>query len=361
MTDPARILVYRIGAIGDTVIALPAIWDLRRRFPGAELGLLYNTDQVGNTTDARALLQPTGLFRDFIPYRTTCGNGLSRLWRSLGRSLRIMLAVRAGGYQALAYLAPTKRTRWQRRRDRWFFAACGIRIFWGIEAPTITDHDPSATAELLHEATALRRQLGFLSGPPCIDMRITAEERQAARRLLDGIPVGRRLVAIAPGSAMPAKQWPIERFSAVCTALATRHPIQVLVIGGPADRPLGEQLSAALPGACSNLCGRAPPRLTVALLSLADVFIGNDSGNIHLASCSGVPCVGIYSARNYRGRWYPLSSRATTFRLSVPCENCGLSICPIADHPCISGISTPSVTDAALAWLELTNTLSGPL
>lgn len=341
--DPDRILVYRIGQLGDTIVALPALWDLRRRFPTARLDLLYNVDGVGNTVDARSLLEPTGIFAGYLPYRIATGPTPLRQMRACANALAVLRAVRHGRYEALAYLAPTARNDRDRQRDARFFRACRLRHMWGTDAPGIPENDPASG---LGEADLLRRQLGFASGPPCLDLRIGTTERQRARDLLAGIPVHRTLLAIAPAAAMPAKLWPVERYLAVCAILAERHDIHLLVLGGPADRALAARFTAALPGRCHDLCGQAPPRVTVALLERCRMLLANDSGNLHLGACAKVPSVGVFAARNHPGRWHPLNPNATILRLDVPCVGCGHRICPLPEHPCLNGISTDMVLAA---------------
>src|ERR1044072_24887 len=121
MTTGRRILVYRIGHLGDTIIALPAMWALRNRFPQAHMALLSNAYKESPVVAAKSGLPATGLFDQWLTYPTGDGRTPAReffqLWRRLRRER----------FDTLVYLAPRQRTPRQVRRDLMFFRAAGSR------------------------------------------------------------------------------------------------------------------------------------------------------------------------------------------------------------------------------------------
>ncbi|NBV25422.1 MAG: hypothetical protein EBS05_26350, partial [Proteobacteria bacterium] len=123
-------LVFRIGQLGDTIVALPALWVLRRQFPQAHLTLLSDRHPRKNYVLAPDLLQRSGVVDAFAPY-VVDDSPSGRLLRPL-RMLGLLWRLRRTGYDTLAYLAPSSRRPAEVARDRKFFGAAGIRHFLGM-------------------------------------------------------------------------------------------------------------------------------------------------------------------------------------------------------------------------------------
>ena len=143
-------------------------------------------------------------------------------------------------------------------------------------------------------------QLGALLGlsPPPPPVAWTSEaDRQRIAKLL---PIGRPIIALAPTANWGPKVWPADRFAEVFHRLAgpdglTRSGAVAVVLGGPgaAEHAMAAPLLAALPGAI-DLVGRLTLPEVVACLERAGVFVGNDSGLMHLAAAAGTPTVGLF-------------------------------------------------------------------
>jgi len=84
----------------------------------------------------------------------------------------------------------------------------------------------------------------------------------------------------------------------------------------------------------------------------ASVYLGHDSGPIHLAAAAGVPCVGIYSARNPAGTWFPYGNRHRVILHDVPCAGCKLSECTVYAKRCITSITVAEVLAAVEDLLQ---------
>ena len=87
---------------------------------------------------------------------------------------------------------------------------------------------------------------------------------------------------------------------------------------------------------------------TTALLERADLFIGSDSGPAHLAASAGTLSVILFSGTNQPRQWRPWSRHSLVLRHRVPCQPCHQKVCPLADHPCMSGLSPDRVYRGAL-------------
>jgi ADP-heptose:LPS heptosyltransferase len=127
------------------------------------------------------------------------------------------------------------------------------------------------------------------------ELAVTSEDLAEAHAAC-GLPRD-RLVAIHPGAGDPRRRWPLDRFVCVAEALRDRGYVPV-VVGGSADTEAGEALVTALRGCATNLAGRLSLRGLVGLLAEARLFVGNDSGPLHIAEAVGTPTVGIYWCGN---------------------------------------------------------------
>ena len=161
----------------------------------------------------------------------------------------------------------------------------------------------SSPDNLQHQAEIyldLARAIGLPTDHPHMRFVPTTEERTAVKRLVQD---GHRLVALFagggsnPGMELTAKRWPLERYRALAKKLVYELDAQVLLIGGPGDEALNNQLLTGLDvpeGTVLNLTGRTSMGELGALLERCALFIGNDSSPMHLAAAVGTPVIAIF-------------------------------------------------------------------
>jgi heptosyltransferase III len=343
-----RILVYRTGQIGDTIIALPAMRAVRNSFPSAHLCLLTGRHQQSNFVLAADVLPQEGLFDDCITYPTDTSGANPKVFPAMLREIRRQ------SFDTLVYLAPRIRTRWQVRRDLLFFRMAGIRNFIGHRGvnPMQSPGDDNPLPEVEHEADHLLERLS-LSGIPVpspdkrsIDLQLTEKEHRQAtdwlRNCLGEQLIRMPLIAVGPGSKSPSKMWPEERFADLGKHLINESGLYPIIFGGPEDRDLGQRL-ISIWGSGANACGELSVRQAAAAMTNCCLYIGNDTGTMHLAAAAGVTCVAIFSAIDWPGRWYPYGIGHTVLRRSVPCEGCQLQICVERELICLQQIAVADV------------------
>jgi heptosyltransferase-2 len=125
----------------------------------------------------------------------------------------------------------------------------------------------------------------------------TADEVRTARKLVASVGQDHRpLIALSPGANLQRRQWPAAKFAALAAVLRQTHGGQIIIVGGSdanaaAQRIVDELGSSS--GGILDLTGRTSLRETVAVLGFCDLFVGNDSGPLHLAAAMQVPCVEI--------------------------------------------------------------------
>jgi ADP-heptose:LPS heptosyltransferase len=186
----------------------------------------------------------------------------------------------------------------------------------------------------------------------CYELSLSFEEKEAAEAWLMekcGADKKRELIAVAPGSKWSSKIWPEERFAEVIQGLIEKRGVFPIIFGGAEDREKGERLIKIWKTG-ANAAGELNVRQAAAAISKCKIFIGNDSGTMHLAATVGVPCVGIFSAIDYPGRWLPFGEKNTIFRRYVECEGCLLEVCP-RNNECLNKISAEEVLQASLKML----------
>lgn len=150
-----------------------------------------------------------------------------------------------------------------------------------------------------------------LKDPAAWDLRLAPSEHATAREALAPLG-GRSFVAVNTGGKVVEKDWGIDNWAALFARLA-ELPFPVVFVGGTEDSERARQLAAMRRAPVLDLCGRLTPRETAAVLGQARLFIGHDSGPLHLAWTAGTPCVSLFGSINQPDKWHPIGEAHTTF------------------------------------------------
>jgi ADP-heptose:LPS heptosyltransferase len=358
---PSRILIFRIGQLGDTIVALPAIWAVKKHFPNAIITLLCDRHPGKKYVLASDLFRGTGIFDEFLSYPVSENGNILKPWRMAS----LLAAIKRRRFDTLVYLAPTSRSPEQILRDRRFFALAGIREFIGMEGFTFLQPKDNDTplAEVRPESDLLLKRLVASDLPVApvdqatMDLVLGDTEAAAVEQWRKTLPPdgGRPWVAVAPGSKMPAKRWPLHRFETVIQQLITRFDIWPVVFGGSEDQQIGDRLIRAWDRGY-NAAGALGLRPAIAALKRCAFFLGNDTGTMHMAASVGIRCVAIFSSRDRPGLWYPQGPGHKIFRTAIECEGCGLSECLEKKNQCLDAINVPEVLEACSRELGVRRT-----
>jgi len=309
MDSTSNVVIFRIGSIGDTVVALPCFHAIARTFSRQRRILLTNTVDTTRQSTVESLLHGTGLVHETL-YFPAGGGNLRDSW-ALARQLRKL------NPQTLVHLAP-RTTALRVYRDLLFFTAAGIRNIVGAPVSTSLREcnvDPE-TGALEHEAERLARivapEIRVDLDRSAWDLRLSEAEEQTAERCLSGLPPWRPLVAVSPGCRVTAKDWGEARWEALIGLLRQRLPgLSLVFVGAPDERALVERLSAQWPGAKLNLCGQLTPRESAAVLGKCNLLLCHDSGPMHLAASQGTRCIALFGHFNRPRQWFPYGSDHT--------------------------------------------------
>lgn len=343
-----RVLIYRLGSLGDTVVALPALHLVARAYPNAERRMLTNIPVNSKAPAAEAILRGTGLVDGYFNYKvgTRSLRELASLWWQLAR-WRPQVVVYLAAFRSEAAVM----------RDSRFFSLCGIRRQVGVPLTRAMQENRWIEEDQALEAEASRlarniAELGDASvdDPKSWDLRLTEAERARAREALattGKMPV----IAVSVGTKVQSKDWGAANWREFLGQVATAAPGHALVLCGVAEEFDASEAAAegwrqAGGKMAVNLCGKLTPRESAAVFAEARLFIGHDSGPMHLAAAVQTPCVAIFAARNRPRVWFPYGRQHKVIYHQVDCWGCGLETCVVERKKCITSITVDEVMDA---------------
>lgn len=184
-------------------------------------------------------------------------------------------------------------------------------------------------------------------------MPVNEKAAEAAEDRLSGLPSPgtRRWVGVGPCSKMPAKTWPAERFAAVVVHLIREFDVWPIVLGGAGDADMGERMVRYW-GRGYNAAGVLSVSGAAEILRQCALYVGNDTGTMHLAAAAGTRCVAVFSARDHPGAWDPLGIGHHVIRHAAACDGCMLETCAERGRDCLHAISVEQVGLACSAVLE---------
>ena len=338
-----RALVFRIGSLGDSLVSFPALSNIRSK-NSARQTLLTNipVDHRGKAVAASSVYELANLFDDYISYPIS---------GSASHFMKLAIKIRASKFDELIYLMPS-RSKLQLLRDYVFFRwVCGIKNIKGLTwAGKRQESLPLDTAIFEHESSRLMRLVGLSNTPQ--DWQTIAPKAK-----VDVVPVkamDNPYLVVSLGTKAWVKDWEDENWTKLLDQLSRAYPKLGLVFVGSADeRGRCDMLAKNWHGPVKNTCGELSVKQSLQVLKAAVLYIGHDSGPIHLAAAADTPIVGIYSSHNKNGKWFPLSNKATVFYKNVPCKDCRLNNdCP-ESKACILSISVSDVIGAAVKTLDI--------
>jgi heptosyltransferase II len=336
-----KILVRVPNWVGDTVMAIPALEAIRRARAGEELCVLARP-AVADLLFGQPCLDRVITY-DF--------RGSHRGW--IGRE-RLIRELRSESFDLAVLLQNAFEAAW---------------IAWRAGIPERIGYSRDARGPLLNRAIhvprkgeipphesfyylELARRAGLIEVLPAaiepVRLHISEGALDTAESTLRS--VGSRenawRVAIAPGASYgAAKCWPAERFAQLADRLASECDADVIFFGTAGEKEIAAHIRSNMNSRAIWLVGETSMRDLPALFASCSLFIGNDSGAMHVAAAAGLPVVGIFGSTDPEGT-SPLTEQFTLIREPVSCSPCFLRRCPV-DHRCMTRISVDSVFTAA--------------
>jgi len=343
--------------IGDVVFTTPVIRALRRRYPSARLTYLVES--------TAAPVVRTNPHLDEVLVLTH-----SRGWQRIADDLTMAWQLRARHFDIAIDLHGGPRSGW---------------LTWATRAPVRVGYDVAGRTWIYtcvaHRPRELRprhsveNQWDLLTGldrafaqpdPEAdrVEMPVADTARAAAdRRLREyGIPGDGRVIVLHVSAGNPFRRWPEEAFAELASGLLGSAPNRwVLITSGPSDHDAASRVLADARGRAGTAAGRLLDAEGLgldelrALMDRAALFVGGDSGPLHIASTSDVPIVGLYGPTlpERSAPWRPRRlATASIDAGTLPCRPCDQRVCAPGDFRCLTGIAASRVREAAERLLE---------
>ncbi len=323
-----KILVRMPNWIGDGVMATPALNNLKRHFPGAELVLLASWPVA-------EMFRIDPSFAAVIVDSSKAHRLRMAGIRAAGRALR-----KEHGPFDLAFCFTNSFSSKMVLRMAGAARRVGVSRNWTDLLLT----DPVRVDRTKHQVDLwnqmLNRYLGtdYETGPT---MLYVPEPH----------PYARPTLGINPGAAYgSAKRWDPHRFAEVAVQLADRFDI--VIFGGPKETQMAGEIESVLRAEgvtnYENVAGRTSIPELLARIAGLRLFVTNDSGPMHIAGAFGVPSVAIFGSTNHRQTCQWKNARSAIVRHELPCAPCMKRICPLGHHECMQRVQAQEVLDAAL-------------
>lgn len=313
--EPRRIVIIKPSALGDIMHSLPVLAALRRRFPAADIGWVVNRTY-------ESLLAEHPDLDEVIPFdrnltRRGVVNGVvggARFFREL-RQKRFDLAIDLQGLlrTGLMTLATgaTRRIGLASAREgaRWFY------------------NDVVDDGSKPHAVDRYWRVIEHLGADPCsksFHVPVNETARTWAGELLAAYP--RPWLAVGVGARWLTKRWPPEHFAAVADQATRAFGGTVVLVGAPDEAELSARTAALLACPKVDLAGKTTLPQLVAILSLCDIMLANDTGPLHLAVALGLPVVAPYTCTKVN-RTGPYRQDAHAIESRIWCQGSYLKKC----------------------------------
>jgi len=338
-----RILIFRYGALGDIVMSTPVIEAVSEMFPEAEIDYVVDRpfkEVLQGNPHLDAIFDYLPIQSFAIPFREKV-KFLSRL-RKFAPDLSIILE--GGPYtQISAYLAGSKYRAGLDSFNHGFLLTHKVPIY---------PYDQLHTIDKYFEMLSI---LGY-RGNAAYQMRLypAPEDFSSIEDFLQSYKIGPDdvLIALFPGggenpqTVLHTKRWPKEYYAELAGRLITRYGAKIILIGGPDDYSLNEQVVSLIDYPVINIAGKMPILQTAAFLKRADLYIGNDSGPLYLAAAMGIPTISIFGPTN-PARLAPIGEKHLVVKSDIDCSPCYREVLgsfPQCENPeCMKSITVKRV------------------
>jgi ADP-heptose:LPS heptosyltransferase len=307
------ILCVKLDEIGDMATALHVFGHLRRQFPEAEITLLckpFNREWMQACKDIdRIITDPDEWQQAYDLVVEMRGN-----WKTFWKSFRFL-------------------PRYRLDRGTVRFRQRGAQ-----------PHELITNFRIIEPLMPAGTEAG---------RAVLQADRQAAKAIaewLESQQIGKYCV-LHTGARRKLRQWPPERFARLAAFLHARYGLTAVLAGSADEHPAIESLAAQIESPHSILpSGFGLPHL-VALLARASLFVGNESGPLHLACALDIPVVGIYGP-GVKDVFYPWSERSAYVHHVLDCNPCDQVHCVFPEHPCIVRATEAEVQEAVAKVMD---------
>ncbi len=330
-----NILIVKLSAIGDVIHALPVAHALKQQYPQARITWVVEKpayDLLTNNPDIdEIILFEKPKFKSFSGLLTNAPE-LSRQLKS--RKFDVVLDLQ-GLFKsaAIAWLSGAVEQ----------YGYCNMReLSQVVSTPICGEHQ---NGHIVERYLDVARALGCKVEQGRFSIMIAEQEAAAAQQSMKkaGMTDNTRFVALAPGTNWPTKCWPTRSYGELADKLSA-DGLTPVIIGGPGDRKLADEIIAALEGPIIDLIGQTTLKQLAFVIKNAVAFVGGDTGPMHLAVAVGTPVVTMFGPTD-PVRNGPYSGENIVLTADVECCGCWQRKCN-KNNECMSNITVGQVLEA---------------
>jgi len=337
LTKP-RVLIWKLGALGDVVLASPSLRAIRRRFPDSSIHLVVNRafyEVVARCPYVNEIVVMDPARKD----RTLAGKWrFVRRLRHLGADVSIDLQ-NSRLTHGLAWLAGIPMRVGYARR-------------WGrlLTHPVVVPREPMDP--IRHQQRVLHAT-GVIPDGEALELWPSARDEEHVEALLQEARFDpqKPIVGLHPGGSdrWVTKRWDLERWAQLCDRLASQD-VQLVMTGTAAEQPLGERIASLSQARPFLAMGRTDVPELAALIRRCRVFVTHDSAPLHLAAAMGTPTIALFGPTDPR-RHVPPTPLVHAIAKRVWCGPCYARRCRTLTHACMKKITVEEVARAVDEWL----------
>ncbi|HEV7700416.1 MAG TPA: lipopolysaccharide heptosyltransferase II [Pyrinomonadaceae bacterium] len=342
-----KILVRGTNWIGDAVMSLPALKELRRIFPDAQITLHTRTWAEGLFSEAEFIDELVTFDKSKWKAKDVYDN--SQFLRDDGYDLAVLLPnsfesaltsflskiPRRVGYnkdvRGLLLTDPIAVPEWKGRRHEVYYY---LNLISEIERRMI---GRDTVSQML----------------PDVSLKILDDKKAAAREQLRsaGVDVEKRIVALGVGSTNSAiKRWPVERFAKLADRLANELNASVILLGSPDEASTAAEVAEIAQTPVIDISGRTTLPEAIAILAVANLMISNDMGLAHVAAAVGIEVIALFGPTNPETT-RPWGENVAVLQRNVACEFCRRNDRTVR-HVCAKWVSVDEAFEAAIRMFE---------
>jgi heptosyltransferase III len=325
-----NVLVIKLRYLGDVLLATPTLRALKSAYPQMRITVMVNRG-------TEAILEGNPDVDEVLPLEKA----------SIGAQMRFIVGLRRREFDAVIDLTDGDRSAFL----TWITRA-PLRVGfndeqrWRGRCYTTIVRGGTAQHRIERDLAALQ-PLGIAAGLRTPALWLSDEDGQVGDDVLSqcGVPRDQPIVLLQPGARYWFKAWPPERFAELADRLSTAYGCQVVIGGSRDEAPLAERVAGLAKSRLIVAAGHTSLKQFAAIARRAALFVGNDSGAMHIAAAVGTPVVALFGPSD-PNEWGPQGERVTTLYKGLDCRACFHPTCFRGEESCMRRICVEEVYQA---------------
>lgn len=340
-----KVYIFRPGQLGDALTMVPVIYIIRKLHPESNFILITDKPAKSHYVFSWEVFKNFDFFEKVIPYS-----------KNFCDMIKIFIELRKNP-DSILYLLAVK-TKWGKLRDKIFFRyICGVEKIVGLKeshtnlfrrksngylVKALRDSEKFIRIVERYHNVKFDRPEGCLLP---INNHIVHKVNQIFENVQSELNKSSYLISICAGTKMPAKKWFSDRYAEIANRLIEKKNAFLIFLGGKEEFYEIETLITNIrkKNKVLNLVGKTSVIESAEILRRSSLYLGNDTGTMHLAATVGTKCVTIFSSRGVFGRHIPYGKGHVNIIKRVECEGCNLEVCIEKNMECLRQIEVEEV------------------